>query len=182
MKKIFILIAFILAITITPKVHASEKISEHSATLTTTVEPQVTNLEKDARVIVLEKIFKKYNSDLSGQAKYFVYYADKNGIDWQLLPAISGLESYFGTMYAPGTYNAYGWGGGYIYFESWEDGINQISVALRKNYYDSGLDTVYKIGPVYAEDPNWAVRVNNFKSEINQEYIRMTTLSVAPSF
>lgn len=183
MKKLFILIAFLLAISFTPQSYASDKISGRSATLAqVTTRQDDSVLSKDVRVTAVQNVLKKYNSILVDEAKYYVYYADKYGIDWRLLVSISGLESYFGKHYVPGSYNAYGWGGGYIYFESWEDGIDKISYALKKNYYDKGADTVSKIGPIYAESPHWTERVTYFMSQIDDEYTRLTTLSIAPQF
>lgn len=183
MKKLFILIAFLLAISFTPQSYASDKIAGRSATLSQdSTRQDDTKLSKDVRVTAIQNVLKKYDSILVGEAKHYVYYADKHGIDWRLLVSISGLESYFGARFVPGTYNAYGWGGGYIYFESWEEGIDKISYALKKNYYDKGANTVYKIGPIYAESPHWAERVTYFMSQIDEEYSRLTTLSIAPQF
>ena len=63
---------------------------------------------KDSRVVALERVFTKYNSPLVPLAQTYVDTADKYGIDWKLLPAISGLESSFGIHLMPGSHNAYG--------------------------------------------------------------------------
>jgi hypothetical protein len=180
MKKLFMLAAFLLAVSIFPQnTYASEKIAEASAKL----QPVSVNsqTETDMRVVALQKVFNNYNPTLAPYAGAYVKYADRYDIDWRLLPAISGLESSFATYYVPGTYNAYGWGGGYIYFDSWEDGIDTISRALRENYYDRGADTVWKIGPIYAEADHWSTRVNSFMGEINDEYVKLTTLAINPT-
>lgn len=182
MKKLFILIAFLLAVSITPQTYASEKIAGRSAQLTTTTVSTENTISYDARVVAITNVLQKYDSLLVPEAKYFVYYADAHGIDWRLLVSIAGLESTFASRYVQGSYNAYGWGGGYIYFDSWENGIDSISRALRKNYYDRGANTVEKIGPIYAANPHWAQRINVFMNEIDEEYARITTLSVAPQF
>ena len=78
----------------------------------------------------------------------------------------------------PGSYNAYGWGGGRIYFESWEDGIKIINKAIRENYIDRGATDVWSIGPIYAESPTWSVRVNSFMQEINEEYLKLSVFSM----
>lgn len=180
MKKIFMLIAFLLAVSIFPqKIQAQEKILESSAKLQTI--SGKSSYAQDKRVMALQNIFKKYNADLVPQARYYVQYADYYNIDWRLLPAIAGLESSFALHYVPGTYNAYGWGGGYIYFESWEDGIKTISKSLRERYYNRGADTVWKIGPIYAEATHWSERVNSFMQEINVEYQKQTTLAFDPT-
>ncbi len=183
MKKLFILIAFLLAVSVTPTTFASEKIAGRSATLSIESKRQTDkNLSNDVRVTAVQNVLKKYDSILVPEAENFVYYADKHGIDWRLLVSISGLESYFGARYVQGSYNAYGWGGGYIYFESWEDGIDTISYALKTKYYDRGANTVEKIGPIYAENPHWAERISRFMTQIDKEYINLTTLAAAPQF
>lgn len=135
--------------------------------------PSIQTKSSDRRVLALQTVFNRYNSPLSSEAENYVKYADKYGIDWKLLPAISGLESSFGVYQLSESHNAYGWGGGHIYFTSWENGIDTISKALAQNYYARGADTVYKIGPIYAESPTWAVRVTGFMNEIEVEYSRL---------
>ncbi len=125
----------------------------------------------DNRVKALKNIFSKYSSPLGEYADTFVAQADKYGVDWKLLPAISGLESSFGLYLMPGSYNGYGWGGGYIYFKDWKDGISTINKTLRENYMDKwNAHDVWSIGPIYAESKTWSVRVNSFMNEIEREY------------
>ena len=178
--KFFILLAvFLLFASITSKAHAFEKQAGSSAQLVTT---STGGLQRsDERVLALKNIFKKYDSQLVDNASDYVKYADIYDIDWKLLPAISGLESTFGKFYMPGSYNAYGWGGGYIYFDSWENGIEIITKALRTNYYDRGATDVWGIGPIYAESPTWAVRVDGFMNEINDEYLKIISTNLTPS-
>ena len=182
MKKIFYLIAFIMAVSVVPDAMASEKVAGHSAQLAIARVSAEKNISNDARVIAVRNVLEKYGSTLAPEAENFVYYADKHGIDWRLLVSIAGLESGYGSRYVQGSYNAYGWGGGYIYFDSWEHGIDSISRSLRTRYYDRGANTVEKIGPIYAENPHWAQRIRGFMSRIDKEYSRITTLSAAPQF
>lgn len=182
MKKIFYLILFLLTVSFTPEAFASEKIAGRSAQLVSTTVSTGKNISVDSRVIALRNVLEKYDSILVPEAENFVYYADKHGIDWRLLVSIAGLESTYASQYVPGSYNAYGWGGGYIYFENWETGIDSVSRALRTNYYNRGADTVEKIGPIYAANPHWAQRIRGFMAQIDQEYSRITTLSAAPQF
>ncbi|MCL4419516.1 glucosaminidase domain-containing protein [Patescibacteria group bacterium] len=174
MRKIIFLIVLLLTISITPKAQASEKSAGSSAKFLASSQTGVRN--PDLRVVAIENVFKRYNSPLVPYAASYVKYADKYNVDWKLLPAISGLESYFGTYLMPGSYNAYGWGGGYIYFNSWEDGINTIDKSLREDYMNKwGAKDVWQIGPIYAESPTWSVRVANFMDEINKEYINLSS-------
>lgn len=178
MKKLIILIATLLVISFPQKANAAEQIAQSSAKLaqaTADINPM------DMRVRALRNVFERHNSPLADQAENYVKYADKYGVDWKLLPAISGLESSFGLHLINGTYNAYGWGSGKIYFDSWEDGIKTIDQALAQNYIKKGATNVWSIGPIYAESPTWAVRVNSFMNEINAEYLRLNTFAVIPS-
>ena len=133
----------------------------------------------DMRVDALRNFFEKRNSPLVPYAKAYVELADKHGVDWKLLPAISGLESSFGIHLMPGSHNGYGWGGGHIYFSSWEEGIDTINKALAEKYYGRGANTVWKIGPIYAESPTWAVRVNSFMEQIEAEHNKLQNSKLA---
>ena len=179
MKKILFLIALIAIFIIPPRAHAAEIHSESSAKLVSNIPVKANVL--DARVKALKNVFTNHNSPLVDEAVNYVKYADMYGVDWKLLPAISGLESSFGLRLMPGSHNAYGWGGGHIYFESWEDGIRVINKALAERYMARGATDVWLIGPIYAESPTWAVRVNRFMNEINEEYVKLSTFSVVPS-
>lgn len=173
MRQFALLVTFLLVASIFPK-HTLAEAYSASATLTSTLQkPQEAS---DIRIEALEKVFKKYDSPLTPYAKSYITAADKYGVDWKLLPAISGLESSFGRRLMPNSYNAYGWGGGYIYFENWDAGINHITKTLRANYMDKwGASDVWEIGPIYAESPTWSVRVNSFMNEINREYLSLSS-------
>lgn len=171
MKKLIIIAIIIIAsILTTNKAYAYQESHTSSAKLSFDVENSNTN---DFRVKALENIFKKYDSPLVDAAQAYVDLADKNGVDWKLLPSIAGLESSFGKRLMPNSHNAYGWGGGHIYFDSWEHGIDKITKALSEKYYARGATTVWTIGPIYAESPTWAVRVDSFMQKIDAEYSKL---------
>jgi len=176
MKNILLLVGFLIAASIYPQNAFAENHAGSSAQLTAILSDS--SHVSDRRVQALENVFKKYNSPLVGEAKHYVYYADKYNIDWKLLPAIAGLESTFAHAHIEGSHNAYGWGGGRIYYVSWEQGIDRISKALSERYYARGADTVYKIGPIYAESPTWAPRVTGFVNQIEAEYTKLNAETV----
>ena len=180
-KLIFFALALFTALAlISPQnTYANERLAGASATLVSLSDNK--NIALDTRVKAIENVFKKHNSPLVEESRYFVEYADKYGVDWKLLPAISGLESSFGRRLMPGSHNAYGWGGGHIYFDSWEDGINTINKALAEKYVARGAKNVWEIGPIYAESPTWAVRVNSFMNKIDSEYVRLSTFAITPT-
>jgi hypothetical protein len=170
MKKITVSQILILALSLL--VLFGGKVEASSPKPTPTV---ITMHNTDLRVKALERLFEKHNSPLAPYAKVYVETADKYGVDWRLLPAISGLESSFGVHQLSGSHNSYGWGGGRIYFDSYEDGIETIISSLKKRYYDRGADTVYKIAPIYAESKTWAPRVTSFMNQIDAEYAHLGT-------
>ncbi len=172
MKRIITVVVIILISTIlfSTKAQAYQEAQTSSAKLSLNV--QNVN-SSDKRVKALKNVLESYNSPLSGEAENYVRLADKNGVDWKLLPSIAGLESSFGKRLMPNSHNAYGWGGGHIYFDSWEHGIDVITKALNEKYYARGADTVWTIGPIYAESPTWAVRVESFMKKIEKEYVSL---------
>lgn len=127
----------------------------------------------DLRPHKLAKFLGQHGSLLANYADEFVHQADRNRLDYRLLPAISGVESTFGRNYIAGTYNVYGWGKGSIPFGSWVDGIAKVSTALRTNYYDRGAVTIEQVGRIY--DPpgaaNWAYGVNYFMDQIENTQV-----------
>lgn len=172
MRQIALVVALLLAITIFPTKTFASTPAASSAGLVSSLQKQAE--KQDMRVVALENTLNKYNSPLAPYAHVYVSEADKNGVDWRLLPSIAGLESTFGKRYIEGTYNVYGWGSGEIYFDSWEDGIATINASLKTRYIDRGATDVWKIGPIYAESPTWAVRVNFFMEKIDEELLSLT--------
>jgi hypothetical protein len=172
MKKIFtiVVIIFISTILFSTKAQAYQESQTSSAKLSLNVQSSSIS---DIRVKALKRVLENYNSPLIDEAENYVRLADKNGVDWKLLPSIACLESSFGKRLMPNSHNAYGWGGGHIYFDSWEHGIDTITKALSEKYYARGADTVWSIGPIYAESPTWAVRVNGFMQKIEREYVSL---------
>lgn len=177
MKKILITLALIIISSTLSSQAYAETYHASSAALT----PQVEALSKgdDIRVKALTNVFEKHDSPLAPYAKDYIASADKYNVDWKLLPAISGLESSFGKALINGTYNAYGWGSGTIYFTSWADGIDTITKSLREDYMNKWkAKDVWEIGPIYAESPTWAVRVNHIMGEIDSEYITLSQAQI----
>lgn len=122
----------------------------------------------DYRVVTLRKYLQGHNSPLSDSAEHFVAYADAYGLDWRMVPAISGVESTFGKRIPKNSYNAYGWANGNYSFESWEDSIEKVSRTLREKYYDKGATTINQIARKYAPpSTSWAWKVNFFMDNID---------------
>lgn len=161
-KILLIMIAFLAIFLFSEPALASEKIAGGSAVL------EKPDFQVDERVIKLEKFLESYNSPLAEYADKFVESANKYGLDWKLVPAITGVESTFGKQIPTNSYNAYGWANGVFYFGSWEQSIDYVSKALKEKYINRGLDTPFKIGPVYAPpSKTWALKVTHFINEID---------------
>lgn len=122
----------------------------------------------DYRVFTLRKFLVRFNSPLTPYSEDFIKTADYYGIDYRMVPAISGVESTFGKQIPPNSYNAYGWAGGAYKFKSWPDSINVVSMTLRKNYIDRGATSISKISRIYAPpSTTWGSKVKYFVGKIN---------------
>lgn len=165
MKKLLTLVAILISLFIFSRpAYGLEKIAGSSAVL----KNSLPKIEKpDLRVEKLEAFLAQYDSPLTDYAQNFIEAADCYQLDWRLLPAITGVESSFGKRIPANSYNAYGWNNGHYWFQSWEESIDYLSRSLKEKYFDRGLDTPYKIGPVYAPpSPFWAGKVVYFMKQI----------------
>ena len=136
------------------------------------VRAQEENIEYplDPRVLTLEAYLLSKNSPLKDNATTFITAADVAGLDWRLLPAISGVESGFGKALLQNSYNPFGWGGGYIKFQSFDDAIFTVALSLKISYVEKGAETVPQIAPIYCP-PNsekWSRGVSFFMSQIGK--------------
>jgi hypothetical protein len=121
----------------------------------------------DPRYLRLVSFLQEKDSPLANYAADIIAAADANKIDWRLLTAIAGLESMYAKRVIPGSFNAYGWGGGYIFFDNWRSSIYHVSSKLRTNYNKKGLTTPYLIGRVYAPpNPSWGKSVYQIMEQI----------------
>lgn len=133
------------------------------------VQDQITAVQADERVIKLTKYLESKDSILAPYAADFVASADRYGLDWKFLVAISGDESGFAKQYVGGSYNAWGWGGGYLNLASWPNAIEVISKALKENYREKwGASSVEQVGKIWAEDPFWATKVKMYLNQIDK--------------
>ena len=170
MKKILVLIVIIILFAIPSKAQAAQLHAEASAQLVSNI-PVKSNV-LDVRAKALRNVFARHNSPLVDEAENYVKYADMYGVDWKLLPAISGLESSFGLHLMAGSYNAYGWANGGYRFTSWEDSIEHVTMTLRQKYVDRGIDTLPEISRVYCPpNPQWWYKVKFFMEKIDAQPI-----------
>jgi hypothetical protein len=122
----------------------------------------------DPRIKILEDFLKKKNSPLSDKSAKFIEEADKNNLDWRLVPAITGVESSFGIHIPVGSYNAYGWANGGKRFKSWDESIEVVSKALNEKYFQKGASNINKIARRYSPpSTTWAGNVKSFMDKID---------------
>lgn len=148
---------------------------------TTVAKPQTTGevkaTQKDLRVQTLEEYFARYNSPLADEADTFVETADKYGLDWRFMPAIAGMESIFARRVLYNSYNPFGWGGGYIMFESWEEAIRTVAQSLGERSAKNDRYGPEAWAAIYCppNSHNWTKGVRYFMGEIEKEYLANLT-------
>lgn len=85
----------------------------------------------DDRPQKIRDYFNRYHLPLAQYADSFVESADKYDLDWRLLAAIGFIESTGGKFACKGNgHNAFGWGSCSVYFNSYEEAIDHISMNL----------------------------------------------------
>ncbi|OGK68448.1 hypothetical protein A2313_03810 [Candidatus Roizmanbacteria bacterium RIFOXYB2_FULL_41_10] len=126
--------------------------------------------------VAIYRTLAKYNSPLVNEVDAFLNACMSYGINCYLLPSISGVESTFGRFLMPDSHNPFGWGGGYLYFPSWQVSFLTVAKGLRENYIDNGLTSVEMIGPVYAPPSStWSGKVLMFMRVFAQEEAKIPT-------
>jgi hypothetical protein len=125
----------------------------------------------DARPKLVAQYLSNYGSVLVPYADFIVQTADKYNLDFRLITAIAQQESNLCKLIPPSSFNCWGWGihsQGTLGFSSFEEGIEQVSEGLRKEYLDKGFETVDQIMGKYTPLSNgsWAAGVNQFMSEM----------------
>ena len=139
---------------------------------------------RQEKIEALEKFFEAQKSPLKEDADTFVRVAEKYGLDYRLLPAISCMESSCGKRILPNSYNPFGWGiygKNAIYFKSFEEAIETVGKGISEKYVAKGLDTPEKIAPVYTppNSVNWRNGVNFFISKIENPKVVDSTILFA---
>lgn len=122
-----------------------------------------------------DKIERNLNSTLKGYGHTFANYAIELGVDPYLALGIVLHETgcKYNCSYLTKTCNNIGGQkgsgcGAYAYFNTMEEGIYAFLNNLSKNYYLYGLNNTSTIGPKYAEDPEWSIKVNRHIENIKK--------------
>lgn len=125
----------------------------------------------DARNEIIRQYLKKNESPLESYADFIVEAADKYELDYRLTTAIAMKESGLCHVIPEESYNCWGWGihsKGIKKFNSYEEGIEEISRGLKENYLDKGYETVEEIMTKYAHPSSttWAEGVTNYMEQM----------------
>lgn len=162
MKRIYLIAALVLVLGLAPAVI---KLIEPAPRMDIDIHLQPVAYDMPirgaARGLAINDYFQDRKMPLAGYGEYMVAAADRNGIDWRILPAIAIRES-SGGIHACG-FNPFGYGsckGEVGKFESWEEAIDVVSEALGSGRYYSGKDLRAKletynppsIVPTYADE------------------------------
>lgn len=153
--------------------HAADRVAGASAIMAATVKIKAASSKNNVANIkdyalkkrAIMRVLTEQNSPMLEFANSFMKACMSYNIDCYLLPAIAGHESGFGRMVAPNTNNAFGWGGGYIGFKDWGEGIATVATGLRTNYVTEGPITPDMIAARYAASTTWSSKVHYYMAK-----------------
>ena len=125
----------------------------------------------DARPEIIKNYLKTNESPLYQYADFIIQTADKYGLDYRLITAIAQKESGLCRVIPEGSYNCWGWGihsKGTLMFDSYEEGIETVSLGLKQNYIDMGYITLDEIMSKYAHPSSttWAEGVYIYMNQM----------------
>lgn len=120
----------------------------------------------------IKRVLTKANAPLASEAHNFASSCIRYQLNCYLLPAISGVESGFGKAMLEGSHNAWGWGGGYLYYPSWSYSIDVVAKGVKQGYINKGLTTPELMSSVYAPpSKTWGGNVRYFLTRFETEEI-----------
>lgn len=130
-----------------------------------------------AKAEAIDAYFKDHDMPLEGMGKKMVEEAEKNGLDWRLLAAISVRESTGGKFACiKATYNSFGWGSCKIGFKSNEQAIETVARNLGGNnpntarhYADKNTREILKAYNPPSIVPKYVDQVISIMDEIGDE-------------
>lgn len=131
----------------------------------------------DARAFLLQDFLETHESPMAPYSSLIVQLADRNGIDFRLVTAISMCESNAGKrMPTKDSFNAWGIA---VYtgkaagkdFQDWPHALAWVSGYIKEKYYDVGLTDLRDIGAKWAPPSvengySWTNCVESFMNEI----------------
>jgi hypothetical protein len=110
----------------------------------------------DPRLSLLQKFFGSADAPARHYSHVFLSEADRNELDWRLLPSISFVETTGGK--AARNNNLFGWDCGRAEFSSITEGIRTVARSLGKRFRDKDLDEMLW---AYNPDPDYSRKVKS---------------------
>jgi hypothetical protein len=141
------------------------------ASTITTLEDTIRQNKADA----IDAYFAKYDAPLKGYGMKFVLEAEKNGIDWRLLPAIAMRESTGGKFACKSVPNSvFGYGSCKMSFSSINESIAIVAASLGGNnpntaYHYDNKTTVQILKKYNSEIPGYSGQVVNIMKTIKDD-------------
>ncbi|MBV8820305.1 MAG: glucosaminidase domain-containing protein [Acidobacteriaceae bacterium] len=129
--------------------------------------PKSLEAKQDPRTIRLRHFFEAHGCPLRRFAEDFIEEADRNMLDWRLLPSISFVES-SGGKYQKNN-NVFGWDSCRVGFTSIRAGIREVAAQLGRGklYRGKNLNAVLK---TYNPRPEYAVKVKAVMNSLGPTY------------
>lgn len=130
-----------------------------------TQNPHAPQPKDDPRLTRLKNFFAGHASPLAAFAQDFLSAADRNGLDWRLLPSISMVETSGGKT--DKNNNIFGWNSGRSRFSSVHAAIRTIAAKLSTSrlYRHKDVDQILR---TYNKRPQYAERVKTMMRTIGQ--------------
>jgi hypothetical protein len=125
----------------------------------------VSEVKSDPRYLVLNEFLTGRACPIARHTADFIIAADRNDLDWRLLPSISIIESGGGKDYRNN--NVLGWDSCHTYFPSVQAGIHFVASHLANSrlYRHKGLEAL--LSTYNAANPNYAMAVKQVMRSIS---------------
>ena len=129
---------------------------------------QVNHSSGDLRLTLLKRFFEKRDAPAQAHVQDFILAADRNELDWRLLPSISVVESGGGKQYKNN--NILGWGSCQQKFPSVKAGIHSVAKRLSTSnlYKHKGVEGILRTYNTNADYPSRVKRVMYSKGFIKR--------------
>jgi len=137
------------------------------------------DLARKAKAEAIDAYFKEHDMPLFGMGMKMVEEAEKNNLDWRLLPAIAIRESTGGKFDCKKvSYNAFGWGSCKISFDSNEEAIETVARNLggnnpntERHYANKNLKEILRAYNPPSIVPKYAEQVISIMNAIGDEHL-----------
>lgn len=109
--------------------------------------------ETDPRLLRIKEFFRSFDSPADELAQDFLLAADRNGLDWRLLPSLALIESGGGKNYKNN--NIFGWASCELSFPTVSAGIHHVASRLAHShlYRDKNLDGILSTYNPFSDYP-----------------------------